>query len=263
MKKLTLLLAMVLSCGCAFAFPPPILRNSLTTNNDSTAFQIITNIASASGSNAASGLLQYNEGNTNGGSANFFIGSGGNPSVTSSDNIGIGFQALRLVTSGSFNIAIGVFAMNDLVTGGDNTAIGFGAFGSSVAGNFNSAFGLHSLASSTSGDGNTAIGVNSLINNVSGSYNTAIGYNSGTSASGVSNIYVGSAGGSETNVIRIGDNQLQAYIAGQVNCNGAGISNSTTFTVTNTTPTDTTSLAQAKIWIIVTNAGTAYKVPLF
>lgn len=268
MKNLLSILFLALFCGCATA--APILQQRYTTNVASVVDGIVTNAANSAGSNAAANLIGFSQGNTNGGSANFLIGSGGNSTISGSDNVAIGLQSLNQDTSGSFNTAIGVFSLNVNLTGGQNTSVGYGALQSSTTATLSDAFGLHALSSNTNGVGNVGIGSSALGNNLGGSFNTAIGYQAGKNSLGSSNVYIANIGVStDTNLIRIGDNQSDFFLAGTVHvgvliANGASVTNTPKiFTVTNTTPTDTTSLAQALIWLVVTNNGTAYRVPAF
>ena len=146
------------------------------------------------------------------GSQNFFAGSGaGNLTMTGfGDNTGVGYQALYNNTSGSYNTANGAFALLSNANGWDNVANGYDA-----------------LYSNTNGSYNTASGVQALYNNISGRFNIGLGFAAGGSlTTGSSNIDIGNVGVStDTNIIRIGDQQAQTFIAGVINGNGGGLTN--------------------------------------
>jgi hypothetical protein len=69
--------------------------------------------------------------------------------------------------------------------------------------------------------------MNALYSNTNGSYNIAEGYQAGMNiTSGSSNIDIGNLGlATDTNIIRIGSGQTQAFIAGVITGNGAGLTN--------------------------------------
>jgi hypothetical protein len=79
----------------------------------------------------------------------------------------------------------------------------------------------------TGGVGNTAYGAGAFAVNVGGSYNIALGYLAGAGTfTGSSNIDIGNLGlNTDSNIIRIGDSQAQAYIAGVIHGNGSGLTN--------------------------------------
>jgi hypothetical protein len=131
-------------------------------------------------------------GNTNGGIGNFFTGTSGNAATSGSDNTANGGKALSSDTTGS-----------------RNTADGFDA-----------------LLNNLNGIDNTADGVSALLNNQSGFLNIALGYQAGFNITGSSNIDIGNPGlSSDAQIIRIGNGQIQTYIAGVINGIGSGLSN--------------------------------------
>jgi hypothetical protein len=151
------------------------------------------------------------------------------------DNVGIGFAALTTNTTGIENTAIGTSALYFNTTGSFNTASGRQALHLNTTGGYNTASGSDALYNNTTGGNNTASGYQALTSNKVGSNNVAFGYNAltrlaaggsnialGTSAgknltAGSHNIYVGhygAAGGSESNVIYIGQTQTKTFIAG-------------------------------------------------
>ena len=84
--------------------------------------------------------------------------------VTGILNVGIGYNALRTLTSGIANTSLGSISSQNIGTGSNNTTIGYGSLGFGASGNANS--------------NNSAVGYNSL-SAVVGNNNTALGFNSG------------------------------------------------------------------------------------
>lgn len=110
--------------------------------------------------------------------------------TTGTDNIGIGFHALKKMESGSFNVGIGTDAGNETTTGGSNTCVG-GSAGQQITIGFDnvcigrSAF-LRGGQDASSGDANTfidldntgniAIGRDAMRNAYDCDRNTVVGY---------------------------------------------------------------------------------------
>lgn len=157
--------------------------------------------------------------NTKKGDSTFYgTGAGYN----SNDNIrcvGIGYNALRDLTSGVQNIAIGMEALLQVTNGVSNIAIGAYALRQNIGNNNNVAIGAHSLRSVNS-NFNIGIGSYSLYNLIyGGGCNVAIGYAAGQYY-GASNsvttatecIYIGhnvkASADSITNEIAIGANSV-------------------------------------------------------
>ena len=105
--------------------------------------------------------------------------------------------------TGRYNVGLGVDALRLLTTGGSNTAIGYQAAYGSTNKNFNTAIG-HTAMYAGGGDGNVAVGHASLLSATSG-YNTAIGYKAASSLS---------TGSYNT---AVGHNALVGHTTGQVN----------------------------------------------
>jgi trimeric autotransporter adhesin len=177
------------------------------------------------------------------GSQNFFAGLGaGNMTLTGTYNTGIGRSALSSNSTGQNNTAAGTFALLFNSTGSNDTA-----------------FGMHALYSNTIGNKNTGIGSAALVANTTGVSNTALGSGAGSNqTTGSNNIYIGAdvhgvAG--ESNIMRIGNGQTNAYIAGILHGDGSGLSNIAATSVTNgvyttdsyANPAFITSLAGSKI----------------
>jgi hypothetical protein len=144
--------------------------------------------------------------------------------ISGERNSADGAHALFSNTTGYANTANGTQALNDNTSGYYNTASGVSALMRNIDGYHNTANGHTALFSNTSGYKNTAIGRQALYSNNGGYGNTAIGHSAGSAqTNGNNNIYIGSnvpgvAG--ESNVIRIGNGQTTAYIAGTVNAAG-------------------------------------------
>jgi hypothetical protein len=131
-------------------------------------------------------------------------------------NTGIGDRALFSNTIGSNNTATGATALFNNTVGSDNTANGATGLVNNTVGSDNTADGALALLNNVSGNSNSAVGANALANNRSGSNNIALGFFAGANViTGDNNIDIGSQGiTDESNTIRIGDGQRQAFIAG-------------------------------------------------
>src|SRR6266404_1623836 len=139
--------------------------------------------------------------------------------TTGESNVANGFEALFSNTGGFYNAANGVAALYSNTTGGYNAAEGFIALYSNTTGNYNTANGLAALYSNTTGGSNTASGLNALYSNTTGSSNIALGNGAGLNlTTGSNNIDIGNDGvAAESNTIRIGGTQTNAFIAGIYN----------------------------------------------
>lgn len=147
------------------------------------------------------------------GNSNVFIGlNAGNGSLTTvsaSQNVGIGMQALLSLTTGSNNTAIGSNGGALLTTGSRNFALGTGNLVAATTASSNIAIGVTSEASITTGGFNIAIGDTTLASLTTGSSNTIVGSESasGYTTSESDNIILGrqvSGTAGESNVLRIG-----------------------------------------------------------
>jgi hypothetical protein len=204
----------------------------------------------------------YNAGRDNTGARNVFIGrDAGLSNVAGTDSIAIGYEALQdysgadgvniaigsyaltSATTGSvyYNVAIGYESMKLNTSGYGNTAIGYRTLLNNTSGRFSTAIGYTALqALQTGNDGSTAVGAyagsaittgiynvcvggSSLSGVTTGSYNTAMGYNAlgpaGTTSS--SNTAFGynalSASGVKSNNTAIGREALTANTTGDLN----------------------------------------------
>ena len=161
--------------------------------------------------------------------------------TTGIQNTANGGQALQSNTSGNWNSANGQLALQNNTTGQNNTATGQSALRNNTTGQGNTATGVwalnynngsnntsdgyDSLQQNTTGSYNIAQGYYALFANTTGSYNIALGSQAGYNlTTGSSNIDIGNMGlATDTNIIRIGSGQTQAFIAGVITGNGGGL----------------------------------------
>ena len=173
---------------------------------------LLFNVADENTAAGAAALLSNTVGNFNTANGAFalFLNTEGTL------NTGIGDRALFSNTIGGDNTANGATALFSNTVGSHNTADGATALQNNTVGNNNTADGAFALVNSISGNSNSAVGVNALSNNRSGSNNIAMGvFAGGNVIAGDNNVYIGSQGiTDESNTIRIGDSQRQAFIAG-------------------------------------------------
>ena len=127
--------------------------------------------------------------------------------TTGTDNIALGFNALRYNQEGSNNIAIGNLALQNMLYNGRNVAIGFNvlpsfrSYGTVAIGDsagyaneygYNCTFvGPNSGYQNTSGNGNTALGNYAGFSNQAGYSNTAVGSYAGAYNLGNYNSHLG------------------------------------------------------------------------
>lgn len=158
---------------------------------------------------------------------NLFLGQpAGNLVLTGMQNTGEGMDTLINDSTGTGNTASGYQSMQFNTTGVYNTAVGLRSLYSGTSGTYNTGLGLRALYSNNVSSFNTGAGALTLYNNVNGSNNIAVGFGAGSNILGSSNIDIGNAGASaDNNIIRIGTGQTQAFIAGAINGNGAGLTN--------------------------------------
>jgi len=151
----------------------------------------------SSGASPRLTALGYNAGVATTGANNVFVGvSAGEANVSGTDSIAIGYQAMQnysgsdgvniaigsyaltTATTGSsyYNVAIGYEAMKLNTSGYNNVAMGFGALKSNTSGKFSTAIGYNALRSLTTGnDGSTAVGSSTLDQVTTGGYNVGVG----------------------------------------------------------------------------------------
>jgi hypothetical protein len=124
---------------------------------------------------------------------NVTIGYNSLSSNTGSDNIAIGYEALKVNGTGVQNVSVGSFALSANTAGFNNVAVGYDALKVSNTSSYNTAVGNYTLRSNLGGEANTAIGYASLASNTSGIDNVAAGYNAlNSNETGSYNIAIGS-----------------------------------------------------------------------
>lgn len=101
-----------------------------------------------------------------------------NRMISGSNNVGIGFSALKFST-GNENVALGSSALLNNSTGNNNAALGTYAMVYNSTGSNNVANGYLSLYANTTGNENIASGVSALFSNTVGFENIAVGTNAG------------------------------------------------------------------------------------
>ena len=112
--------------------------------------------------------------------------------ATGTENSAIGYNALKVVTSGARNTAVGSLAASALTTGNDNTVLGYQALKNNTTGASNVAIGKDALLANSTGNNNVAIGTSSLIGNTTGFSNIAMGLDSALSnTTGNDNLAIG------------------------------------------------------------------------
>jgi hypothetical protein len=177
-----------------------------TTGTDNAAFGrvALTANTTGSGNNAFGSAAMYS--NTTGtinqafgdgalfsnvsGSRNVAIGGSALYANTASDNVGVGYFALKLNTSGASNVAMGREALYSNTTASENTALGYQAAYSNVTGTGITAVGK-GAAYATTGNYNTILGWRSGEAMTSGTGNTFVGALAGLLSTGSSNVFVG------------------------------------------------------------------------
>jgi hypothetical protein len=119
---------------------------------------------------------------TFGGTGNIWLGlTTGNTAgaLTGTNNIAIGTQSGKSMTSGANNMLIGVQCGEFITSGFNNCCVGASSGYNIGAGTYNTAIGYVALQFGGSGGYNTAIGQASLQNITSGTLNTCIGSDAG------------------------------------------------------------------------------------
>jgi len=131
---------------------------------------------------------------------NVAIGHDAGKAITSgANNVAIGLEALSLNTTGTDSIAIGNLAARSSTSSGI-VAIGYWALKENTNGARNTAIGYASAYSNTSGTENVALGAYSLRSNVNGNRNIAVGYYALSFATSNDNTAVGWLAGYSTSL---------------------------------------------------------------
>jgi len=155
---------------------------------------------------------------------NVAIGTNNLQNDTGGENVAIGFEAGKSITTGTRNMLIGSQAGTNITTAGSILAIGSTALLNYASGGETVALGRAAMEQSTGGDGNTAVGQATLYR-TTGNFNTAIGYRAGwansanNNTTGANNTFIGNeavgASATASNVITLGNSSI-ATIRAQV-----------------------------------------------
>jgi len=130
------------------------------------------------------------------GAYNVAVGRRALQSNTASNNVGVGYDALKVNTTGTHNVAVGAISLDANTTGVRNTALGYCAMTAETTGESNVAIGTAAMALSNGSCKNVAIGRNALLNNVTGSFNTVVGEFAGGCTTSSCNTFIGDGAGS-------------------------------------------------------------------
>ena len=126
------------------------------------------------GRNAGHNIVSGAEGNTYiGNSAGLSAATGG--TADADYNTAVGYEALKLNSTGSRNTAVGTYSLYSNTTGHRNASFGFSSLESNTEGFQNSGFGSYTLQDNTTGNYNNAVGSNALQHNTEGDNNNAMG----------------------------------------------------------------------------------------
>jgi hypothetical protein len=113
-------------------------------------------------------------------------------SLSGSNNVAIGEDALQATTTPSDNTAVGYQSGYSNTTGAGNTYVGRGSGFTNTTGSDNTSVGYLSLASNTSSSYNTALGFKSAYSSTTANRLTTVGYLAGTAlTTGSGNVVVG------------------------------------------------------------------------
>jgi trimeric autotransporter adhesin len=165
--------------------------------------------------------------------------AGLNDDLTNRRNVGIGYNALASVVSGSNNTGAGYEALRNAI-GNYNTGVGYQALTSTTTGFYNTAFGQSALLNNTTGGWNVAVGAQAMTGSNTGTYNLAVGYNSlPENTSGVNNVGIGlnAMTGNTTggNNIGIGSSALTTNTTGSNNIAIGNLADVSSANLTNAT----------------------------
>jgi hypothetical protein len=111
------------------------------------------------------------------------------------ENVAIGYEALKVNSTGNRNTAVGLYSAGANTTGNNNVAIGNSAFQANTTGGNNVAIGNQALQSNTTGSSSTAVGYQALYSSTTNGGNTAFGNQAGFKATGSGNVFIGNSAG--------------------------------------------------------------------
>jgi hypothetical protein len=105
-------------------------------------------------------------------------------------NTAIGFEVLKVNTTGNSNVGVGYQTLLANLVGEYNFAGGYQALKTNTNGVENTAVGALALYANSGGDYNTAVGLSALGTQVSGNGNVALGYYAGNYETGSNAFYI-------------------------------------------------------------------------
>lgn len=184
-----------------------------------------------------------------GGQFNLFAGerTGGTTTNATDKNIGIGYQALNVLSSGSNNICLGYQAGLAITTGTNNIAIGINALdASNGASTDNIAIGTNAGGAITSGDTNVVVGSQSLTACTTSTDNSVFGNAAGASITGAQNTCLGSNSGAS---ITDGSNNTCVGLSSNVS-SGSAANRTAVGTGANCTADNSVQLGSSAITVI-------------
>jgi hypothetical protein len=164
------------------------------------------------------------------GQGNTAVGSTSAPDITTGDdNTSVGAYTMNIATTGYYNCVVGNGSLISITSASGNNAFGYGVLNQNTA-SYNSAFGMQALYFNTSGTPNCAFGYQTLLNNTTGNNNVAFGNQAlGVNTTGSENTAVGDDAGPASGSTGLTNSGTFGY--------GATVSSSNTIVIGNTSVT--------------------------
>ncbi len=155
------------------------------------------------GTNAVEKIDDLSDGKSENSGVSVFLGAdAGQNDDGGNRNTALGYQSMKDNISGRYNVAMGyraLYGVNTNSNNSNNIAIGYEALRDNSGGYDNQAIGFQSLRYNSGGYGNTALGTRSLYLNTGGYFNVAIGEYAGRNNNGDANIFIGYNAGANEN----------------------------------------------------------------
>jgi hypothetical protein len=130
------------------------------------------------------------------GSNNVAIGEDALAANTSASyNTAVGYQTLDANSTGYYNVGVGAVALGSNTTGISNTAIGTAPLGDNSTGSYNTAIGTDALRYNTTANNNTAVGYQAGYSNTTNASSSFFGHTAGYSTTGTRNTFLGQGSG--------------------------------------------------------------------
>ena len=141
------------------------------------------------------------------------IDNGGGASYLASNNIGIGVDSLKSLTSGYANLAIGPLSLQNLTTGAENVCLGYEAMSSSITTGSTVAIGTRACYAVTTGGGHVGVGRQALSAVSTNDNCVGVGSFAGQNTTGHRNTFVGKSAGQGVSGSSGNDNTAVGYNA--------------------------------------------------